>query len=94
MNDERIEDAIARVIEQFEDWKSCIEHSWQENDDFQALCEDYAVCARALDNWKRSDASRAVQRRQEYEELLAELGGEILDWLELHHGSDHADTSD
>lgn len=90
MIDERIEDSIGRVVEQFEDWKSCIEQSFQESEDFQALCEDYAVCARALENWKHSNATTAAQRRQEYEDLLAELGGEIHDWLQHQYGSDHS----
>jgi len=82
MSDKRIEDSAARVISQFEDWKTRIEQSFQESDDFRSLCEDYAVCARALENWQASNAATATERRKEYTELLAELGKEILDWLE------------
>ena len=82
MSDKHIEDSVARVISQFEDWKTRIEQSFQQSDDFRSLCEDYAVCARALENWQASDAAAATERRKEYTELLAELGKEIHDWLE------------
>jgi len=84
MSDKHIEDSVARVISQFEDLKTRIEQPFQESDDFRSLCEDYAVCARALENWQASDAAAATQRQQEYTELLAELGKEIRDWLEHH----------
>ena len=84
MSDERTEDSVARVISRFKDLKTRIEQSFQENDDFRSLVEDYAVCARALENWQASNAATATQRQQEYTELLAELGEEINDWLEHH----------
>jgi len=82
MSDKRNQDSVARVISQFEDWKTRIEQSFRESDDFRSLCKDYAVCERALENWQASNEAVAAQRRQEYTELLAELGKEILDWLE------------
>ena len=85
MSDKRNQDSVARVISQFEDWKTRIEQSFRESDDFRSLCKDYAVCARALENWQASNAATATERQKEYTELLAELGKEILDWLE-HHG--------
>jgi hypothetical protein len=90
MNDEWIENSVALVIGQFESWKACIEQSFQESDDFQSLCEDYAVCAQALEKWEASNAALADQRRQEYSELLAELGQEIQDWLEHEYGTDRS----
>ena len=89
MSDKRIKDSAARVISQFEDWKTLIEQSFQESDDFRSLCKDYAVCERALENWQASNEAVAAQRRQEYTELLAELRQEILDWLEHQHRSGH-----
>lgn len=89
-SDKRINDSAARVITQFENWKTCIEQSFEQCDDFRSLCEDYAVCARALEKWQASTAAFAAQRQQEYSELLVELGQEIDDWLEHHHCSDHS----
>jgi len=82
MNSERFESPFAQVIKQFEGWESCIEHSCHKNSEFRSLCEDYAVCARALENWQASDAAVADQRQKEYSEWLTELEQEIHSWLE------------
>jgi len=90
MSDKRIKSSVARVISQFEDWKTHVEQSYLESDDFRSLCEDYAVCARALETWQASNAATAHQRQQEYTELLAELGREIHDWLEQRYVHDES----
>ena len=89
-SDKPINDSVARVNDQFENWKTCTEQSFEQCDDFRSLCEDYDACARALEEWQASTAAFAAQRRQEYSELLTELGQEIRDWLENHHCSDHS----
>jgi hypothetical protein len=81
MKNKQFEDSIARVIKHFEGWECSIERACQESDEFRSMCEDYAVCARSLENWQASDAAVAVQRRKEYTELLAELKQEIHSWL-------------
>ena len=91
MNSERFEGSIARVIKQFKGWESYIERSCHKNSEFRSLCEDYAVCARALENWQVSDAAVAVQRRKEYAEWLAELEQEILSWLEQRYVASQSD---
>jgi len=91
MNGEQFESSIARVIKQFKGWESCIEHSCHQNSEFRSLCEDYAVCARALENWQASDAAVAVQRQKEYAEWLAELKQEIHSWLEQQYVVDPSD---
>lgn len=88
MSDKRIKNSLAWVISQFEDWKTCVEQSYRESDDFRSLCEDYSVCARALETWQASNVATAAQRRQEYKELLAELDKEINDWLGQRYGHD------
>ncbi len=90
MNSERFESSIARVIKQFKGWESYIEHSCHKNSEFRSLCEDYAVCARALENWQASDAAVAVQRQKEYAEWLAELEQEIHSWLEQRYVADQS----
>ena len=89
-SDKPINDSVARVITQFENWKTCIEQPFEQRDDFRSLCEDYDVCAGALEKWQTSTVAIAAQRQQEYSELLPELGQEIRDWLENHHCSDHS----
>ena len=91
MNGERFEGSIARVIKQFKGWESYIERSCHKNSEFRSLCEDYAVCARALENWQASDAAVAVQRQKEYAEWLAELEQEIHSWLELRYVAGQSD---
>jgi hypothetical protein len=91
MNSERFDSPIAHVIKQFEGWESYIEHSCQMNSEFRSLCEDYAVCARALENWQASDAAVAVQRQKEYAKWLAELEQEIRSWLEQQYVTDPSD---
>jgi len=91
MNSERFEDSIARVIKHFEGWECYIECACQESGEFRSMCEDYAVCARSLENWQASDVVVADQRRKEYTELLAELKQEILGWLDQRYVHDQSD---
>ena len=91
MKGERFDSSIARVIKQFKGWESYIEHFCLKNSEFRSLCEDYAVCARALENWRASDAAVAVQRQKEYTEWLAELEQETHSWLEQRYVADQSD---
>ena len=85
VSDIRSRSPVARVIRQFEDWKTRVEKYHKESGHFRSLCEDFAVCERALEKWQTSDAAIAAQRQQEYTELLAELRSEIQDWMEQHN---------
>jgi len=91
MKSEQFEDSIARVIKHFKGWECYIECSCLENSEFRSLCEDYAVCARALEKWQASDATVADQRRKEYAEWLAELQQEIRSWLDQRYVYDQSD---
>jgi len=77
--------SVARVIRQFKDRRTSVEKYHGESSDFRSLCEDYAICERALERWQASDAAMAAQRLQEYTELLMELREEILAWLDRQH---------
>ena len=90
MKDERFEDSLARVTKHFDGWECYIQCSYNENDEFRSLCEDYAACARSLENWQASDAAVAVQRQNEYAELLAELKQEIHSWLDQRYVNDQS----
>ena len=91
MKNEQFKDSVARVIQHFEGWECYIECACQESGEFRSLCEDYAVCAHALENWQASDAAVAVQRQKEYAEWLAELKQEIHSWLEQQYVVDSSD---
>jgi len=90
MKNKQFEDSIARVIKHLEGWECYIEVACHENGEFRSMCEDYAVCARSLENWQASDAAVAVQRQKEYTELLAELKQEIHSWLDQRYVNDQS----
>ena len=97
MKNKQFQDSIAQVIKHFEGWECYIEVACHENGEFLSLCEDFAVCARSMENWQASDAAVAVQRRKEYTKLLAELRQEIQSWLDqryVHDQSDNVTTRD
>jgi hypothetical protein len=54
------------------------------DDDFASLCEIYAEAHHALETWRRSDHSLADARVAEYQDLAAEIEGEILDKIASH----------
>jgi hypothetical protein len=58
-----------------------IKLEYTRNDSFRALCSDFAVCARALARWKKSDGQESQALAEEYERWLAELEQEIEEWL-------------
>ena len=45
---------------------------------FRALCDDYRAAAAALEFWSIAGDARAPRMIEEYREILAELGAEIL----------------
>lgn len=59
-----------------------VARAYGENRSFHELCDDYQKCASAVDRWQRSEGNGVASHRQEYEELLEELGLEIRTWLE------------
>lgn len=59
-----------------------VEHAFHESRPFRDLCEDYRRCVAALHRWKKSTAAEGSHRRQEYTDLMMELGHEIETWLE------------
>ena len=59
-----------------------IEKAFSDTQSFRDLCEDYRKCFAALHRWKRRTTVEASPRRQEYTNLLMELGQEIETWLE------------
>ena len=81
--------AMSRQLEMLNVIQSCfpgrdrlIEKALHESRSFQDLCTDYRKCFVALHRWKKRAAPEACQRRQEYTDLLMELGRDIETWLE------------
>jgi hypothetical protein len=70
------------IASEFPGRDSLIDHAYRESRSFRDLCRDYRLCDEALDLWRRSDDVASSSRVREYAELLSELGGEIVSWLE------------
>ena len=90
---EQLELMIAQLARQFKGLELYIEQSFRENTDFRLLCEDYAVCALALENWKSIEGSKNRERCEEYEQMLAELKKEIQNWLDERYLTEHVNQA-
>ena len=66
------------VMDDFPSHRETIKQLFRKDKNFHTLCSDYQQCTRALNFWSKSDLPKALQRREEYEALLAELKSEIL----------------
>lgn len=83
-------DTLTLVRTTFTGRDELIERVFRESRSFWALCEDYRECYVAIDRWKQLNTAEAPLRRQEYAELLVELGWEIQTWLQAQEGGDGA----
>jgi hypothetical protein len=61
-----------------------IERAYRQDASFRSLCEDYRDCVDVIERLRNEGSAIAATRREEYTELLEELGCEIRDWLETH----------
>ena len=78
----QLEEVLEFVLKRFGDGNGLIEPQFHRSETFRALCDDYALCAAAMERWQSSDAAIAAQRADEYAKWLTELETEIHDWLE------------
>ena len=79
---------VSSVVDRFKHRAEMIEAAFKQSHDFRTLAKDHQSCTRALDRWNRSASAVAVQRREEYAALLAELDHEIQDWLDAFERND------
>jgi hypothetical protein len=73
---------LSMIQARFPGRERSIERAFGENRSFRELCVDYRRCASAVDRWQRSPSNGAASRREEYAELLEDLGLEIQAWLD------------
>lgn len=71
---------LTAVIRKFPANEFSMRRLYASEAEFKTLCEDYAIAICALDRWK-DDQARAEQYRQ----LVDELEGEILEFIEGRH---------
>jgi len=88
-HDRQPDGALEFVLKRFGDRKRQVELQFDRSETFRALCNDYLLCANAMERWQASDAPVAAQRADEYAESLTELEMEILDWLERERSASH-----
>jgi len=76
-----IKSSVFHVLEKFPDRTGDIKRLYKGNQDFQTVCDDYRLCAEALQHWNQSNQKEAAIRRQEYAKLYQELMDEICLYL-------------
>ncbi len=68
------------VIERFPDRCHLFKRLYAEKESFRALCENYSQCLDALHYWAHAGQENASARYREYQELLNELEGELIQY--------------
>ena len=76
-----VKTSIFTIFDHFPENREMIRRLFVINPDFQALCEDFNQCLKALNYWSKTDRTDAPGRRQEYLELKNELELEIIQFL-------------
>jgi hypothetical protein len=72
------------ITARFAGHDSLIERAYRYDASFRSLCEDYRDCAETIERLRKEGSTIAAARREEYAEVLEELGCDIRDWLESH----------
>ena len=74
--------AVGCVIGRFPHREEEIAECFGSDERFRALCEDYFECLKSLARWTREPGQTAAVYQEDYRELLAELEGDILNYLD------------
>jgi hypothetical protein len=72
-----IQSSVFKILEIFPDCSNKIKKLYKASQEFHSVCEDYRLCAEALQHWNQSNDKHAPARRLEYKMLLQELVDEI-----------------
>jgi len=75
-------DTLSLIVGELPGRAALIESVYRRNPAFRDLCGDYRRCAAALERWRRSDDAASPAREREYADLLNELRGETVQWLD------------
>lgn len=78
--EEKLKETLVRIENYLPGWAEFVEAEYRIDSEFQALCDDFLVCALAREKWERSEAPIAPERRREYAEWLEELLQDIQGW--------------
>lgn len=77
-----VDGLLRQVVERLPRHGRALSGLFEHSEAFRTLCEEYLLCAAAVERWRDSEAPVAVARRREYDETLVELEREIEEWLE------------
>jgi hypothetical protein len=69
------------VLKRFSDHWQSITRLFDQNEDFRALCTDYADAVLAKEQWLTSSDPAASDRVEEYDDLMIELEYELMQYL-------------
>ena len=78
--EKQLRETLARIESFLPGWAAFVEAEYRVNSEFQALCEDFLVCARAKEKWEQDASPIAPERRREYAEWLEDLLQDIQEW--------------
>nr|WP_319392139.1 hypothetical protein [uncultured Desulfobacter sp.] len=78
-----IHHSLFLVIQRFPSDKECLVRLYQYSKPFQALCDDYLKCIKAINHWSRSESSNAGKLVNEYREIKKSLEDEIKERLDV-----------
>ncbi len=73
--------AIELIVERFPEREADIRHLYQENEDFQEMCQDYNEVSMLLVAWAKKSSEVNATTIEDYQTLLKELEAEIRDLL-------------
>ena len=75
-------DLLRQVVERLPRFEPVLATAFEGSEAFRTLCEEYLLCAEAVERWRDSEAPAAANRSREYQETLVDLEREIEEWLE------------
>jgi len=74
---------LARLMLRWPALREVLAARAEADDQFASLCEIYAEAHEALEAWQRSGHALASARVSEYQDVLAEIEGDILDKIDM-----------
>ena len=75
-----IEELLEEVKKKFPDQGTRIEHLFEQDPDFRAICRDYFICIKTLHKYKKL-SSEEEQAVKDYESAMGDLEKDLSDFI-------------
>ena len=75
---------IFSVVRRFPRREQAIKGLFRTSDSFRTLCEDYHLCAQALERWNAIETEVSQARAAEYSALMEGLEAELIQVLDQY----------